>query len=1240
MSLIAVAARWRGLMSVCARPKVRRWCGGALIFLALAGVLAYAAVPWVVRKVAVEQVQAQLGRQLSVGDIRFQPWALDLALKDLVLAGPTPAAPPLLKVAQVRVNLSVASLWRLAPVVESLQINGVNLKLTRTSAGHYDVDDILQRWRERPAEADAPPAHFALYNLSITGLQAELEDQPAGRTHRLEQGLLTLPFLSNQEDDLEVQVEPRLAFQLDGATFDTGAQAKPFSASREAVVKLSLRDVDVSPWLPYWPASVPVRPSQGHWSADVTLSFAQPPGKAASLTLGGRVEARDAAWTLTDGQPLLGWRSLSLGLGQVQPLLRQAALESLTIDGLQGSLKREPSGQLSLLKAFSPAKSPAQSTEVAPPAARSDWTVSLKHLALPQARLHWQDQSVRPAVNWQIQNIQLRGEQLRWPLPSELPALPLSLSGEWAPEGAAQAPATWQAEAFVGAQGGKVQLSLGAWPLAWWQPYQPAALKAQVQGQLGLSGSLQWTQGQGAAAPQQVEAQLSRLQIDRLQLSAPGHDAAVAVRQVSLEALGLTWPQQHVSVAKLLLDQPVVKAARSSHGELDLQAWWQPAPDAAAPAKAQGEPQAWQVKLGLLEWQGGQLTWRDAQAPREVDLTLSGWNTQWRHLQWPATQPWSLQGSARLAASGDPRRQAGGQMRWSGLMAPLPFSWSGKLEADRLPLHLLAPYVPGLPLDIQRAELTWRGQAAVSLAEAGPTWRAQGEATVTDFRAMAPGAGAATAGGVLGEPSDEELLSWQTLSLPDLDAQGEPGRPPQIKLGVVVLADAFARLVVTEEGRLNLTALAPPAAAASASKDAAALPPAVVASAASSPGRSEPAVRLSVAGVRLQNGRVDFSDRFIRPNYRADLTALNGQVGALSSPSQGPATLALQGRAAGTAALDIQGQIQPFTQPPSLDIQARATDLELAPLTPYAAKYAGYAIERGKLSLNVGYHVQPDGQLRAQNQLILNQLTFGERVESPDATRLPVALAVALLKDRNGVIDLHLPIEGSLNDPQFRIGPVVLKLVLNLLGKALTSPFSLLAGGGSDELSQVAFEPGTAQLSASARAGLDKVAQALQDRPSLSLTVHTALDLSAEQDALRGAALGQRLQAERRKELARAGDAVPQGELALSDTDRSRLLARLYADTRLPNKPRNALGLEKSVTTAEAETLLKAALAVGAEQMRELALQRGLAVRDALVAKGLPGERIFLAAPSAKVAGVGEGAVAASHVAGLTLGMP
>src|SRR5690606_2150504 len=120
---------------------------------------------------------------------------------------------------------------------------------------------------------------------------------------------------------------------------------------------------------------------------------------------------------------------------------------------------------------------------------------------------------------------------------------------------------------------------------------------------------------------------------------------------------------------------------------------------------------------------------------------------------------------------------------------------------------------------------------------------------------------------------------------------------------------------------------------------------------------------------------------------------------------------ALKGRAAGTATLEIDGQLNPTADPLALDIRANMRGLELPPLSPYAAKYAGYAIERGRLSMNVAYRVDPSGQLEASNQLVLNQLTFGEKVDSPTATQLPVLLAVALLKDRNGVIDLNLPIK-------------------------------------------------------------------------------------------------------------------------------------------------------------------------------------------------------------------------------------
>jgi hypothetical protein len=381
-------------------------------------------------------------------------------------------------------------------------------------------------------------------------------------------------------------------------------------------------------------------------------------------------------------------------------------------------------------------------------------------------------------------------------------------------------------------------------------------------------------------------------------------------------------------------------------------------------------------------------------------------------------------------------------------------------------------------------------------------------------------------------------------------------------------------------------------------------------------------MQLSIGATKLTNGRVDFTDNFVRPNYSAELTELNGSLGAFRSGSRDMATLELQGRAAGTALLDISGQLNPTAQPLALNIRAKATDLELAPLSPYAGKYAGYAIERGKLSMDVSYAISADGRLEAKNQVILNQLTFGERIDSPSATKLPVLLAVALLKDRRGVIDINLPISGSLNDPQFSVGGIIFKVILNLIEKAITAPFSLMFGGGSEDLSEVAFGVGVPYFTESGVAALDKVAKALADRPSLKMTVTGVSDPATERDGFVQAALNARLERERKKEAARSGAAATAASAPAAPVfaagERDELLKAVYKDTDIPDKPRNLVGLAKSLPPAEMEALLKSTIEVTPDAMRQLALQRGLAVRDALVARGLPSERLFVAAPKVR----------------------
>jgi hypothetical protein len=473
----------------------------------------------------------------------------------------------------------------------------------------------------------------------------------------------------------------------------------------------------------------------------------------------------------------------------------------------------------------------------------------------------------------------------------------------------------------------------------------------------------------------------------------------------------------------------------------------------------------------------------------------------------------------------------------------------------------------------------------------------------------------------------EELLNWKALSAPGIEFSMAPGAPLRLKVREISLADFFARLIINPEGRLVLQDLvsaegngAPPvapgmalpasapASASASTSTSAPVPPSAKTAAANDP-------VIDIGPIKLVNGRVAFSDRFIKPNYSADLSELSGRMSHVSSrPGSALADLELRGRAEGTASLEITGKLNPYAKPLELNVNGKVRDLELSPLSSYAIKYAGYGIERGKLSVDVNYSVAPNGQLQASNKLVLNQLVFGDEV--PGANHLPVKLAVALLADRNGVIDLDLPLSGSLNDPTFEVWPLVWKVVGNIIAKALTSPFNLISGllsGSStaaDELSNVAFDAGTARISASAQAGLEQVSRALLDKPGLRLTVVGTASLEREADAIKQGRLASLLLAEKRRAAASAAkDVTAVSEVTAEETPA--LLKEVYRRSNI-KKPRNVVGLSKDLPSAEMEALLLKDIAVDEDTVRALALSRSLAVREFMTARKVPSDRLFM----------------------------
>lgn len=659
----------------------------------------------------------------------------------------------------------------------------------------------------------------------------------------------------------------------------------------------------------------------------------------------------------------------------------------------------------------------------------------------------------------------------------------------------------------------------------------------------------------------------------------------------ALSGLVLDLNQRRIMVAEGRLSVPDLALRRTREGRLDLLDIFSEPPVSEAEARSapKSEPaliatvapaRPWSWSMTKFSIQDGRLRFGDDSLPRMKPLNVTGLSVNLGAVQSEGDVPVPLQAAASVNGKG---------------RLGLKGSFSLKGDAD-------------LALDIRQVDMValqgWAGDRFNALLTRGEL-SFQGRTQLQAGRAVMNGDLTLGRVSVLDRGNAEDLLRWKQLRLGRLSLSTQP---MSLRVGDVALSDFYAKVSLNEQGQLNLKDVVKAAPPAPRSKV-----PAETAKAAAKP---VPPMDIRIGRLSLAGGEVNFSDRFIRPNYSARLTDLSGRVEALVAGTLSP--LELQGSVDGTAPLKVRGNIDPLSSPPNLDIQASARGIDMPAFSAYSGRYVGYAIEKGKLSVEVQYKVN-QGQLTADNKLFLDQLTFGEKVESKDALSVPVNLAVALLKNSRGEIDIHLPISGSLNDPQFSVGGIVVKVLVNLVVKAVTSPFALLGSlfGGGEDLSYIDFAPGQVLPSAEAKPRMEALARALADRPALTLEITGRADPEQDKAGIKRATLDRKLRAAKLADQARrAGVAGALDEVTLTAEEYPVYLEKVYKREKIPDKPRNLVGMTKGLPSAEMEARLLAFFPAGESELRALAEQRGQRTQAWMLETGkISPERIFLLAP-------------------------
>ncbi|WP_322039563.1 DUF748 domain-containing protein [Burkholderia diffusa] len=1245
-----VPSTLHALGSVARSRRTRRIGLGVLIFLVLFGLLGFFAAPPLIRHIAEQQLSQQLGRPSTVQRIALNPYTLNLEA-DGVHVGERGGQGDFIDIGKLVVRPSWSSLFRGAPIVNEVRVDSPRFHIVRYDAQRFNFTDLIEKF-STPSKPESKPTHFSVSNIQVNDGRIDFDDRLLNEKHVVDNWTLGIPFIATLPSKTDIFVQPKLRARFDGSPIAIDGKTKPFALSRESEVALKFDRLDVPKLISYAPAKLPVIVTSGLLSSDLTMNFVMS-GATPSLRVSGTVDLNDAKVTDRASAPLFAARGVHVAAAGLEPLRNVLHFDEIRLDQPVVDLARDKQGVLNVEKlagtpaaapkadAGKPAASGAAASTVAAANAASGakaeaaakeappLDLTIRHFAIDGGTINVDDRV--PATPTALSLTKLAATLDGFTLQGKTPAkytlsTSLSRGGDVKAEGAFS----------LAAKQADTKLTVDALALPALQPYLGEATRARVlDGTLGASVNAKADWGK---TPLDAQVADSTVSLKSLKLATPDAKApAIVLPDASAKIAKVDVAARTAEIASVDATGLALDVKRLKDGKIDLAALAEPAqaavPKRTVARKAEAAAPSWHYRIDALNVKESSANFTDLSTPRPVKLAIKPLDLSVQKISDDMTKPLPVQLKATLNRKGS--------VNVSGDVTAQPLKLGLKINGNRLDAAAFEPYF-GSALNATIASALLNAQGNLTFAQVKDTPRAtyRGDVALVDVR-------------MLDKATSDPFAGWRSLALSNLKVNYDE-KGTDVDAARVTFSNFYGRVLLDAQGRLNLKdvvaketgpaqsltrdaskgepvplspGVTPPAAAQAASAAAVQQASAPAAASATVVVKAAPPpqnpVRMHFGQLLLQNGRVTYTDNFIKPNYTANLVAIKGTVGAFGTDSTTSAPVDVAANLAGNGPISIKGSVNPLIDKPALDLTATAHDIELTNLTPYSAKYAGYPITKGKLNVDLHYQLAND-QLQANNHIFIDQLTFGDHVENDTATKLPVKLAISLLKNTRGEIDVNLPVSGSLSNPEFSVGGLIWRAVLNLIAKAVTSPFTLLAnafgGSGGEDLGYVEFAPGTYALTDAQQKKLDTVVKMLTEKPSIRLDLIGRVDPAKDTPGLRDAYVERLVRQQKLKDVVGQGESIDPMSVKVEPAEYTKYLTRAYkaADFK---KPRNLIGLQKTLPDADMKQALADHAPADDNALRALAQQRAQAVRQYLDGK-IDSSRMFVVAPKLDAKGI------------------
>lgn len=1240
-----VSSTLHALGGVARSRRTRRIGIGVLIFLVLFGLLGFFAAPPLIRHVAEQQLSKQLDRPATIQRIALNPYTLNLEA-DGIRVGERGGRGDFVDIGKLVVRPSWSSLFRGAPIVNEIRLDSPRFHIVRYDAQRFNFTDLIEKF-STPSKPESKPTQFSVSNIQVNDGRIDFDDRLLNEKHIVDNWMLGIPYIATLASKTDIFVEPKLRMRFDGSPIAIDGRTKPFAQSRESEIALKFDRLDVPKLISYVPAKLPVAVTSGLLSSNLAINFVMS-GETPALRVSGTVDLNDAKVTDHASAPLFAARGVHVAAASLEPLRNAMHFDEIRIDQPVVDLSRDKQGVLNVEKlAAQPGAAPkaeagkpaasgaaaasgtaaaaasgakAESAAAAKEAPPLDLTI--RHFAIDGGTVNVDDRVPAPPTALSLTKLAatLDGFSLQGKTPAKYTlSTSLSRGGDVTAEGAFN----------LAAKQADTKLTVAALALPALQPYLGEATRARVlDGTLGATVNAQADWGKTPFAAQVADSTVS---LKSLKVATPDAKApAIVLPDASAKITKVDVAARTAEIASVDASGLALDVQRLKDGKIDLAALAEPAqasvPKRTVARKAAAAAPSWHYRIDALNVKDSSANFTDLSTPRPVKLAIKPLELSVQKISDDMTKPLPVQLKATLNRKGS--------LNVAGDVTAQPLKVGLKINGNRLDAAAFEPYF-GSALNATIASALLNAQGNLTFAQVKDTPRAtyRGDVALVDVR-------------MLDKATSDPFAGWRSLALSNLKANYDE-KGTDVDAARVTFSNFYGRVLLDAQGRLNLkdvvakqsgpaqsltrdaskgepVPLSPQAASAPAPAPAVAQ----AASAASAPAVVKAAtppqnpVRMHFGQLVLQSGRVTYTDNFIKPNYTANLVAINGTVGAFGTDSTTSAPVDVAANLAGNGPISIKGSVNPLIEKPALDLTATAHDIELTNLTPYSAKYAGYPITKGKLNVDLHYQLAND-QLSANNHIFIDQLTFGDRVENDTATKLPVKLAISLLKNTRGQIDVNLPVSGSLSNPEFSVGGLIWHAVLNLIAKAVTSPFTLLAnafGGGGEDLGYVEFAPGTYDLTDAQQKKLDTVVKMLTEKASIRLDLIGRVDPAKDTPGLRDAYVERLVRQQKLKDVVGQGESIDPMSVKVDQAEYSKYLTRAYkaADFK---KPRNLVGLQKTLPDADMKQALADHAPADDNALRALAQQRAQAVRQYLEGK-IDSSRVFVVAPKLDAKGI------------------